>query len=207
MKLNQFWKKSISVPAYFSSLVKENFRVKKNSEKYLRKIIMTGLLVVVGFMLFGEAKAQYRCGAFNLSTPDSGTRLNGIWKIEHSNSEGLLHTTVLTMKGWGGVSITSYYDKRESRIRNVAQNHLLCMRNSVLVIVGFMPFDSDTGEKVSTYGADNFILTRNQSGNLIGINYDDNQNGSGLKITFLSNLDKSSEKIGKIRTTKKTRGR
>lgn len=207
MKLNQLQKNSMSILAYFGLAAAADFRAKRNSEKYLRKIIFAGLFVVLSFMLSSEAKAQYHCGAFKLSAPDSQTRLNGIWKIEHSNSDGLLHTTVLTMKGWGGVSITSYYDSRERRVRNIAQNHLLCVRNSVLVIVGFMPFDSDTGEKVSTYGADNFILMRNRSGNLIGINYDDNQNGSGLKLTFLSNLDKSYSKVGKTRTMGKTRGR
>lgn len=178
------------------------FKSKRNS-KMNRTLFFAGLFLLFNLVVIGQANAQYRCSAFNFSPPDSQTRLNGIWKIEHANNAGILHTTILTMKGWGGVSITSYYDSSERRTRNIAQNHLLCMRKDIMVIVGFLPFDSDTGEKVSTYGADNFILSRDRSGNIIGINFDDNQNGSTLKITFLSNLSGTSQKTKTRKKTKK----
>lgn len=167
----------------------------------LRKFMFGGLFIFLSLFLFSQAKAQYNCAAFNLSAPNSATRLNGIWKIEHTNNAGTLHTTILTMKGWGGVSITSYYDTTERRTRNIAQNHLLCVKNSVIVILGYVPFDSDTGEKVTTYGADNFFLIQDSKGNLLGRNNDDNDNGSALKITFLSNLNTPAG------TTKRTRTR
>jgi hypothetical protein len=156
-----------------------------------QKLMFGGMLILFNLVFLSEVKAQYRCDKLGYSAPPREVRVNGVWKIEHANNSGLLHTTILTMKGWGGVSITSFYDSRENRTRNISQNHLLCMKGKVMVVLGFAPFDSDTGEKVTTYGADNFYLIKNEKGNLDGINIDDTPdkpNISRLKVIFLSGL-------------------
>jgi uncharacterized RDD family membrane protein YckC len=124
-------------------------------------------------------------GRFNLCGSDlqlleyANVNIDGDWKFQFSNGGGAIHVARIKMQRNAGIMRVVFPDNSEaSGIGKVQQTMQLYRSSQGLVALGFNPINPDTGNPVTSYQADNFLIRQEWDGSITVRNCDDGGDGS-----------------------------
>ena len=96
----------------------------------------------------------------------------GCWTLIHSVG-GIVHESVLVINGSQGKMLTTYFNPNINRTDYVEQTMRLENSSRGILILGYNPVYPNTNRRHPTYFADNFLLQRRPSGQVVIATCDD----------------------------------
>jgi uncharacterized RDD family membrane protein YckC len=126
------------------------------------------------------------CGSEERLIEPGNLNIDGDWRLQFSGG-GSPHIARLRMQGDSGIMRVVFPDSSGNGGK-VDQTMQLYNSSEGLVLLGFYPTNPDTGERVTSYHADNFLIKKEFDGSITVTNCDDGGNRSPVKGEPFTNI-------------------
>ncbi|MFB2974491.1 RDD family protein [Aerosakkonema sp. BLCC-F183] len=128
------------------------------------------------------------CGSEEQLIEPGNNNIDGDWKLQFSGG-ATTHIARLKMQGDSGIMRVIFPDSSGEgrKVGKVDQTMQLYSSSQGLVLLGFNPVNPDTGERVTSYQADNFLIKQELDGSITIKNCDDGGNISPVKVEPYNN--------------------
>ncbi|KOR37608.1 MULTISPECIES: RDD family protein [Planktothricoides] len=123
------------------------------------------------------------CGSEEQLLEYDNVVIDGDWKFQFSNGAGAIHIARIKMQGDSGIMRVVFPDPSEAGGFGKVQQTMHLYRSSQgLVVLGFNPMNPETGNPVTSYQPDKFLIRQEFDGSTTVRNCGDGGDGSPVNV-------------------------